>query len=150
MFIFGARVHEVEQKRNEIRGGKKLGSRLKAVFDAILGGRFGDLNEMRGFMEGIMGGNDYYIVTVDFYEYLEAQAKVRESSEYFRWRRATRSRASGGPNRSAVLLRWASSLRTGPSRRTAMRSGRWRRSRCHTRRTRPWRECRASPTCVID
>lgn len=27
-----------------------------------------------------MGGNDYYLVTLDFYEYLEAQKKVRPTS----------------------------------------------------------------------
>lgn len=72
MFIFGTRVDQVEQRRNEIRGGKQLGSRLKSVFDAIMGGRFGDLSDMKDFLGNIMGGNDFYLVTLDFYEYLEA------------------------------------------------------------------------------
>lgn len=41
-----------------------------------MGGRFGNLNDMHDFLGGIMGGNDFYLVTLDFYEYLEAQKKV--------------------------------------------------------------------------
>ncbi len=50
-----------------MKGGKRIGSRLKQVFDAIMGGRFGNLSDMHGFLGGIMGGNDYYLVTHDFY-----------------------------------------------------------------------------------
>ena len=58
--------------REKVRGGKLVGDRLRRVFDAILKGDFGNLSDMHGFCKNILNGNDYYLVTVDFYEYAEA------------------------------------------------------------------------------
>ncbi len=79
MFIFGARVDEVERMRNQILGGKRdyVGSRLKRVFDAIKNGAFGnDLQGAISVIQNIENGGDHYLVCHDFYTYIDAQAKA--------------------------------------------------------------------------
>lgn len=53
-----------------------VGNRLKRVFDTIKSGRFGDLSAMKGMLENLQNGNDFYCLCWDFYPYIEAQEKV--------------------------------------------------------------------------
>lgn len=71
MFIFGARVHEVERIRNELKHKNHRNSHLGRVFDAVNSGRFGNQKEMGPLFENLQNGNDYYILTNDFYDYVE-------------------------------------------------------------------------------
>jgi starch phosphorylase len=79
MFIFGARVEEVERIRAEVRGGKcHAGTRLKRVFGTIRQGMFGNPHEMASIVDNLET-NDFYIVCYDFYSYLDAQERVDQT-----------------------------------------------------------------------
>jgi len=58
MFIFGARVDDVNRFRHEMHMGKRdyVGSRLKRVFDCIRNGTFGDLSNMNGILSSLENG----------------------------------------------------------------------------------------------
>ena len=63
-----------------------IGSSLKAVFDAIFNGFFGDMTRIHEYLGGLMEGGDYYINCSDFHSYCEAQAKVDECyRNYKKW-----------------------------------------------------------------
>jgi len=78
IFFFGKDVKEVERIRNDQRQGAKpdIGSRLRRVFDFILSNKMGDCGFMRDYINNLTNGSDYYLVTSDFYGYLDAQEKV--------------------------------------------------------------------------
>lgn len=80
MFIFGARVEEVEDLRSKISSGEKktLNKPLQRVFDAILSGVFGDVKIIHNIIGDLKEGRDYYLVTSDFNSYIKAQNKVDE------------------------------------------------------------------------
>ena len=71
MFIFGARVHEVEGIRQELGSRSHHDTHLGRVFEAMNSGRFGNPKEMGPLFESLQGGNDFYILTHDFYDYVE-------------------------------------------------------------------------------
>ena len=81
IFFFGKDVVEVERIRGQQKQGAKqdIGSRLKKVFDFVLSGKMGDCNFMKDYFNSLMNGGDYYLVSSDFYQYLEAQEKVDAS-----------------------------------------------------------------------
>lgn len=81
MFIFGARVHEVEDLRRMLFTGEKkvVGKRLQRVFDSILSGAFGDVSIIYPTINALMEGKDYYLLTADFNSYVKAQNKVDET-----------------------------------------------------------------------
>ena len=78
IYFFGRKVDEVTKIREDLRNGKRnyVGSRLKECFDAIYHNRFGNTSFMHDYLNGIINGGDYYLVCHDFYDYLEAQAKI--------------------------------------------------------------------------
>ncbi len=80
MFIFGANVDQVNQYRQKMAEGKRdyIPPTLRKVFDAIFGGRFGNLSEMHEMLRRLMDGGDFYIVCWDFQSYLECQGRVDE------------------------------------------------------------------------
>jgi starch phosphorylase len=75
IFFFGYDVDDVIKIRiqNNI---KPIGSRLRRVFNSILSGIFGDTFYINDYLNRLLKGNDYYLVTYDFYSYLEAQERV--------------------------------------------------------------------------
>jgi len=81
MFIFGARVHEVDDIRHRLFAGEHnpIGKRLQRVFDAILSGTFGDVSIIHPIIHSLMDGKDYYLVTEDFDSYVKAQNKVDDT-----------------------------------------------------------------------
>lgn len=73
MFIFGARIHEVDDIRRKMHEGKRYIDRdIQRVFDSIKKGMFGDLSCSLGIIDGYMQGHDHYIVCADFNSYVEA------------------------------------------------------------------------------
>ena len=81
MFIFGARLHEINDLRYLIVSGEKktVGTRLQRVFDTILNGTFGDVSIIHPIIQNLSEGNDYYLLTADFNSYVKAQNKVDET-----------------------------------------------------------------------
>ena len=80
IFIFGARVEEVgEIKRRMGAGDYPIDGRLRAVFDAIYAGRFGNPKEVGSLPDSIQHHNDTYIVCHDFPDYVRAQEVVDET-----------------------------------------------------------------------
>jgi starch phosphorylase len=78
IFFFGNEVDDVERFRAEMRQGKKSGASdsLRNVFNIILSGRFGDVGFFREYINGLINGNDLYMILRDFDLYLQAQQKV--------------------------------------------------------------------------
>jgi len=89
MFIFGAKVEEVPALRQKVsRGENRIGQRLNRVYNELLSGRFGNPKDFASVIEGIRGNTDYYLVSYDFYPYIEAQAKADEVyQDQFKWTR---------------------------------------------------------------
>ena len=80
IFIFGARVEEVDElKRRMSAGDYPIDPRLKAVFDAMYAGRFGNPKEVGSLADGLQTGGDVYLVCHDFPAYLAAQERVDET-----------------------------------------------------------------------
>jgi len=76
MFIFGLRAEEVEQARENMRKGLIVTDpRLKEVFSAIEGGRFGSADALSPIIQALHN-NDRYLVIADFAMYVDAQNKV--------------------------------------------------------------------------
>lgn len=80
MFIFGARIHEVDEIRHQLfEGGKNsVGKRLQRVLDSVLSGVFGDVSIVHPIIQSLIDGKDYYLLTADFNSYIKAQNKVDE------------------------------------------------------------------------
>ena len=80
MFIFGKNVPEVAQARHEMyKEGKRdyVGSRLQRVYETIKSGTFGgNTQAFINLIDNLINGNDFYLVSHDFYSYLDAQDKV--------------------------------------------------------------------------
>jgi starch phosphorylase len=79
MFIFGARVEEIEKLREKMRNStyeEYLGPKLLPVFQAIKDGMFGNKEEMHSLLHGLEDGRDFYLICHDFYSYCQAQEKV--------------------------------------------------------------------------
>ena len=79
MFIFGKNVQEVEDARHAMRAGDRsyVGSRLSRVYETIKCGTFGgNTQAFIHMIDNLINGNDHYLVSHDFYSYLEAQEQV--------------------------------------------------------------------------
>ena len=79
MFIFGKNVQEVEDARQAMRAGDRsyVGSRLSRVYETIKCGTFGgNTQAFIHMIDNLINGNDHYLVSHDFYSYLEAQEQV--------------------------------------------------------------------------
>ena len=79
MFIFGKNVQEVEDARVAMRAGDRsyVGSRLSRVYETIKCGTFGgNTQAFIHLIDNLINGNDHYLVSHDFYSYLEAQDQV--------------------------------------------------------------------------
>lgn len=79
MFIFGKNVPEVEEARRKMREGDRdyVGGRLGRVYNTIREGRFGGNTEaFKTLIDNLCNGNDNYLVSHDFYSYMEAQERV--------------------------------------------------------------------------
>lgn len=81
MFIFGARVHEINDLRHMLFSGEKkmVGKRLQRVFDSIFSGMFGDVSIVHPIIQSLQDGKDFYLVTADFNSYVKAQNRVDET-----------------------------------------------------------------------
>jgi len=77
MFIFGTKAEDVEAERKKVREGKvKVDPRLEEVISMLQGGTFGEFLEVHSLLNSFLHGNDYYLLTVDWNGYLEAQELV--------------------------------------------------------------------------
>eukprot|EP01125_Pyxidicula_operculata_P014813 TRINITY_DN4984_c0_g1_i1.p1 TRINITY_DN4984_c0_g1~~TRINITY_DN4984_c0_g1_i1.p1 ORF type:complete len:948 (-),score=244.61 TRINITY_DN4984_c0_g1_i1:182-3025(-) len=77
MFIFGTLADKVEDQRARVREGKvKLDPRLQQVVQMLRDGVFGEFPELNQLLDTILHNNDYYLLTVDWADYLSAQEKV--------------------------------------------------------------------------
>ena len=77
MFIFGARLSEVNSIRERMsRGDHPIPHELRQVFEAIRSGRIGNPRELVSIIEPLEHANDFYLVCHDFKQYLEAQERV--------------------------------------------------------------------------
>ena len=80
MFIFGMDIPAVNEARKQMYDeGKRdyIGSRLGKVYDKIKSGDFGgDKEAINGLLNNLIDGRDHYLVSHDFYSYLDCQEKV--------------------------------------------------------------------------
>ena len=79
MFIFGKNVAEVsEAKRLMYEGDRSyVGGRLGRVYETIKTGTFGgNTQAFINLIDSLINGGDNYLVSHDFYSYMEAQERV--------------------------------------------------------------------------
>lgn len=79
IFIFGAKVNEVDALREKMRTSEPeqyYGPALKRIFDAVADGMFGAKDELRALIDTIRNRNDFYLVCHDFQEYIKSQNEV--------------------------------------------------------------------------
>jgi len=80
MFIFGAKVDQVEPLRKAMREGKlPVDERFHRVLESIENGQYGSVDILRPLINTLRHGNDYYLLGADFASYLEAQAYVDQT-----------------------------------------------------------------------
>ena len=75
MFIFGKNVQEVREAQRKMHEGDRsyVGSRLNRVYETIKCGTFGgDTQAFIDMIDSLIHGGDNYLVSHDFYSYLEA------------------------------------------------------------------------------
>ena len=94
MFIFGARVQEVDRIRERLNNGDyHIGNELREIFQAIRDNRFGCAKEIVSLVEGLER-HDYYLVCHDFYSYLKEQENAdRAYQDVDNWTRMSISSA---------------------------------------------------------
>lgn len=81
MFIFGKNVAEVGEARAAMHGGDRsyVGSRLSKVFETVKSGTFGgNTQAFIHLIDSLINGGDNYLVSHDFYSYLDAQERADE------------------------------------------------------------------------
>jgi len=79
MFIFGKNVAEVNEAKKKMHEGDRsyVGSRLSRVYEAIKCGTFGgNTQAFIHLIDNLIHGGDHYLVSHDFYSYLDAQQRV--------------------------------------------------------------------------
>jgi len=79
MFIFGKNVDQVSQAKKLMYEGDRsyVGSRLGRVYETIKSGSFGgNTQAFIHMIDNLINGNDNYLVSHDFYSYIEAQERV--------------------------------------------------------------------------
>ena len=88
IFLFGKKVDEVTQIREELKNGKRnyISDNLKECFDALYLNKFGDTNFIHDYLNGLQNGGDYYCTCHDFEEYIKIQEKVdKEYQDKEKW-----------------------------------------------------------------
>ena len=88
IFLFGKKVDEVAQIREELKNGKRnyISDNLKECFDALYLNKFGDTNFIHDYVSGLQNGGDYYCTCHDFEEYIKIQEKVdKEYQDKEKW-----------------------------------------------------------------
>ena len=88
IFLFGKKVDEVTQIREELKNGKRnyISDNLKECFDALYLNKFGDTNFIHDYLIGLQNGGDYYCTCHDFEEYIKIQEKVdKEYQDKEKW-----------------------------------------------------------------
>jgi len=77
IFIFGAKAHEIEDLRQQVREKKyPVDPRFEAVLNSLESGRYGDAATFGPILDSLRHGHDYYLLSADFPSYVEAQNKV--------------------------------------------------------------------------
>lgn len=77
IFIFGAKAEEIENYRRAVREKTFVPDpSFDAVLASIESGRYGDANTFRPVIDALRHGHDYYLLTVDWIPYIDAQNKV--------------------------------------------------------------------------
>lgn len=79
MFIFGAKVEEVDKLKEKMHNtppANYICPELKVVFKSIEEGRFGSKEILLELIDTIRNNNDHYLVCEDFPSYIQAQQKV--------------------------------------------------------------------------
>jgi len=79
MFIFGKNVDQVSEAKKLMYEGDRsyVGSRLGRVYETIKSGSFGgNTQAFIHMIDNLINGNDNYLVSHDFYSYVEAQERV--------------------------------------------------------------------------
>ena len=79
MFIFGKNVEEVAEAKRLMHEGDRsyVGSRLGRVYETIKCGTFGgNTQAFIHLIDSLINGGDNYLVSHDFYSYMEAQDRV--------------------------------------------------------------------------
>jgi len=77
IFIFGAKANEIESYRKQVREQTyPADPRFTAVLDSIDSGKYGDAQTFKPITDALKHGHDYYLLSVDFSPYVEAQKKV--------------------------------------------------------------------------
>jgi len=77
IFIFGTRAEKVEEERKKVIERKTiLDPRLSEVIQMIKDGIFGEFPETQILIDSFLDGRDYYLVTIDWDSYLQAQEEV--------------------------------------------------------------------------
>jgi len=83
IFIFGAKAHEIEDYRKQVRElSHTVDPRFTAVLDSIDAGNYGDSQTFMPVTDAVRHGHDYYLLSIDFPAYIEAQNRV--DSTYLR------------------------------------------------------------------
>jgi starch phosphorylase len=79
IFIFGARVEEVEKLKEKMRNSPPdnyIPTELKRVFAAITEGRFGSKDVLSELVSSVTYNNDQYLLCHDFTSYIQTQDEV--------------------------------------------------------------------------
>jgi len=87
MFIFGTRTEEVEKMRKLVRERKvDLDPSFLNVIELLRTGYVGVFDEMYDIINSITNGNDYYLISVDWPDYLRAQEEIDKAyKDQRRW-----------------------------------------------------------------
>ncbi|KCV68586.1 starch phosphorylase [Fonticula alba] len=76
-FEFGAKAEEVDDLRNKVRYLRpEIHPAFRRVVEAIKSGQFGDSSPFVNMLDRLVSDGDYYLITVDFPSYPEAQERV--------------------------------------------------------------------------
>eukprot|EP01118_Nematostelium_gracile_P013237 TRINITY_DN4976_c0_g3_i2.p1 TRINITY_DN4976_c0_g3~~TRINITY_DN4976_c0_g3_i2.p1 ORF type:complete len:898 (-),score=297.61 TRINITY_DN4976_c0_g3_i2:59-2380(-) len=77
IFIFGAKAHEIEGLRKQVRENTyTVDPRFTKVLDSIDAGNYGEAATFKTITDALRNGHDYYLLSVDFPAYIEANNKV--------------------------------------------------------------------------
>ena len=80
IFLFGNLAEDVEDLRHAHNYGKHtIDPDLRAVFDAIQGGMFGDAGAFGALIGAIVDHGDYYLISDDFHSYITTHGLVDDA-----------------------------------------------------------------------
>lgn len=86
IFFFGKQVHEVETVRRESYQHSICPKVLSDIIYFIMAGHFGNVDFIRNYLNGIIHGSDFYLISADFEEYLKTQATIdHEYQDLEKW-----------------------------------------------------------------